>query len=127
MGLLSSSKSKSTTNVETTTQNSGFSEIQGDAAASQGNDTNNVTGAGAIGVRGEGNVLNMLDGGAIGEAFRFAETQSANTSKTLSESLASVTESARTESENTIVQLKSLAMYGLLAYAAVSVLKAVRQ
>lgn len=125
MGLFSSSKSKSSSNVTTTTQNAGFSELtDSNAVSNQGSGNQVLTGAGNVGVSGTGHTLNMLDGGAIEQAFRFAETQTASTGAALKESIAAVTESARTESENTVVQLKTLGVYAVAAWAAINVFKA---
>lgn len=113
MGLFSSSKSKSSSNVSTTTQNLGFSELSNTNAVSN---------------QGSGNVFNMLDGNAISSAFDFAKqfSEQTNTTNTaaLTESIKAVTESARTETENTVVQLKTLGIYVVAAWAAINVLKA---
>lgn len=109
MGLFSSSKS-STTNL-TETQNTGFSDISGQALALQG----------------EGNVVTFTDQGAVKFAGQVADRsfdaieQSAKLSAdSVSEAVSAVAESAREESENIIGNFKTLAIVGIIAYAAVS-------
>lgn len=100
---IGSKKSKSTTNVSTTTQNAGFSEIGGNAVA----------------VQGSGNNIQLLDQGAVEKAFSFAESVSslanASTKGIVEQSIAAVADSRKTESEN--ISGKAITYF---AYAAIA-------
>lgn len=119
MGLFDS---KSTTNQTTTSQNAGFSEIDGSAVSL------NISGAGGKGAR-QDTTINLLDAGAIGGAFDFAksaqsealrqvELAGANTRQAVTEAVSAVSESARTESENLIQQALKWGTFAVLGYAA---------
>lgn len=101
---IGSKKSSSKTSVTTTTQNSGFSEIAGNAVA----------------VQGSGNNISMLDGGAIEKAFSFAESVSSSannaTKGIVEQSIAAVADSRKTESEN--VSGKAVTYFAYVAIAA---------
>jgi len=114
--------SKSTTNQTTTSQNAGFSEIGGSALSL------NISGAAGKGAR-QDTTVNMLDGGAIAGAFGFAsdaqrealrqvELAGANSRQAVTEAVAAVSESARTESENLIQQALKWGTFAVLGYAA---------
>lgn len=126
MGLFSSSKSRSSVTNNTTTQNAGFSEIAGPAASNQGKDTNNITGNGNIGFRGNSNTVNVLDGGAIEKAFSFAENANVSAAGSVREAVASVTESARAETENIANQIKTVVIYGVVIWGGVQAFKALK-
>ena len=115
MGLFSSSKS-STTNL-TTTQNTGFSDVTGQALALQG----------------EGNVVNLTDQGALkvandiaAQAFDQVDLVNSRASSSIAQAVEAVAESAREESENLVGNFKSLAIMGILAWAVVGFAKGLR-
>lgn len=115
--------SKSTTSSRTTTQNAAFSEIGGSASSlnldvqggKKGTTTTNV---------------NVLDGGAIGQAFTFAagaqsealkqvELAGSRAAGMAKESLAAVSENARSETENvtlTAIKWGAVAAVALAAF-----------
>lgn len=124
MGLFSSSKSRSSSTVNTTTQNAGFSEVAGPAASNQGSNTNNVTGTGNIGFRGNSNSINVLDGGAIERAFDFAENANTAAAGSVRESIAAVTDAARTETESVANQIKTALIYAVVVWGGVQAFKA---
>lgn len=121
MGLWSTSKSASTTN--TTANYSTFSDLNDSVALS---------------LMGSGHNVSLLDGGAIKNAFDFAtasnnasldlvKTINSSTSRTLADSISAVSESARSESENVVLQLQRTAFYALLAWGAVSIINNARK
>lgn len=121
MGLWSTSKSASST--LTNTQNTAFSDLNDSVAMS---------------LMGSGHTVSVLDGGAIKGAFDFAQASNnasldlvkninASTSRTLAESISAVSESARSESENVVLQLQRTAFYALLAWGAVSIINNARK
>lgn len=124
MGLFSKSKSSSSSKVYTTTQNAGFSEVAGPAASNQGSDTNNITGDGNIGFRGNGNTVSVLDGGAIDRAFGFAENAMNTASGNVRESIEAVTDAARAETESVANQIKTALIYAVVVWGGVQAFKA---
>ncbi len=137
------SNSKSKNQTTTTSQNSGFSDIDGAAK-----NTSITTGSGSRAVVQESGALNLelgkkaagntikvsvLDGGAIAEAFSFATDLSEKTNATLSslttqtgstvsEAIKAVNESARTESENVLMQLTKIGFWAALLFGGLGVL-----
>lgn len=120
MGLWSTSKSSSSS--LTNTQNTAFSDLSDSVALS---------------LMGSGHTVSVLDGGAINRAFDFAQnansssldlvkTINASTTRTLADSISAVSESARSESENVVLQLQRTAFYALLAWGAVSIINKAR-
>ncbi len=95
----------SKSDASTLSQNAGFSEIGGSAMSL------NIKGGG----KKSTTVVNALDGGAVAGAFSFAgdalekslrqvELAGANTSTLVGSALNSVAESARSETENVLIQ-----------------------
>lgn len=109
--------SKSTSLSETTTQNAGFSDL---------------TSSTAVNLQGDSNTVTVTDQGAVKSAFDFASgvtmesgkllrDMSSATAQTVSESIKSVTEAGRTESENLIANIQKFAIYGIAAWAVVKI------
>lgn len=92
---------------------------------SQGNVNDLSDGSQAVNVMGDGNVVRMLDGGAIDRAFDFATDFSkdvtASNQKSISAAIQSVTESARTEAENIAINGQKYLLYGGFALALVAI------
>lgn len=97
--------SKSSAN--TTSQNAGFSEVAGPAVSL------NLTGGGKN--SSQATTVNMLDGGAVAGAFQFAgdalerslrqvEVSGSNTASIVGNAVQKVAESARSETENVLLQ-----------------------
>lgn len=114
MGFLDS-KSKSST----TSQNSGFSEIAGPATSLNVN---------AGGGKGSSTVINALDGGAVDGALRFAgdalekslrqvEIAGSSSAGLVGSALKSVAESARSETENVLIQGGKWVVIAVIAVA----------
>lgn len=112
MGLFSSSKSN-TTNV-TNTLNAGFSDIQGSAVA-LGGDNNSVyfTDQGALKIAAD----------IAAQAFGSVDMSNKQAAAGIAQAVEAVAESARDESENLISNFKTVAILGVLAWAAVSIAK----
>jgi len=94
MGLFSGSKRSSTTNT-TTAQEAGFSEVSGNAIALQGS----------------GNTVSLTDYGALAaaseiasESLRQVELAGSNARSTVGDAVRAVSESARSETENIVIQ-----------------------
>ncbi len=110
MGFFDSTSKSETT---TSSQNAGFSEIQGSASS-----LNLVTGKKSKNV-----TVNALDGGAIANAFAFAgealkqvELSGANTRGAISDAISAVSASARSEPENVAISLGKWALIAAIAY-----------
>jgi hypothetical protein len=115
-GAFNSDSKSETTN---TTQNSGFSEIGGGASSIQ------LTG----GYRSPQTItVNQLDSGAIARAFDFAgsiandalhqvELAGSNAKSTVTEAVQAVSESARSETENILIQGAKWAVIAVIAVA----------
>lgn len=116
--------SKSTTRNETVSQNAGFSEVSGPAVSV------NVKGGGKK--SSTPTTVNLLDGGAIAKSYEFAEAAMTSSARQVElagagardlvkESIAAVSENARSETENvSILALK----WGALAFIAYAALRA---
>lgn len=109
MGLLSGGNSSSSSKKETTTQNTGFSEISGQALA----------------IQGSGNAVNFLDQGAIAGAFdfakdalKFSETVNAQGAGLVSSAVGAVADSRKSESENISGKAITYISYAGIAFAA---------
>lgn len=115
MGIFDSKSSSETTN---TSQNAGFSEISGIASSL------NLT----TGKKSKYTTVNVTDGGAVksaldfaGQALKQVELAGANARGSLQDAIGSVTESARSDSENVAVTLikwgalAALVIFGLRA------------
>lgn len=109
------SKSKSST----TSQNAGFSEIAGPATSLNVN---------AGGGKSSSTVINALDGGAIAASFGFAgdalekslrqvEMAGSNTASLVGNAIKSVAESARSETENVLIQGGKWVVIAVIAVA----------
>ncbi|WP_269619944.1 hypothetical protein [Zhongshania sp. BJYM1] len=120
MGLFSGGNSRSTTEVFNTTQNTSFSELGGGNAAS---------------IQGDGNAVSFLDGGAIKEAFSFAERTNSdainvvsgvaeNAGRQTQEAVKAVSESVRTGAENIINQFGTYAAIAAVGFVVLKLFKA---
>lgn len=144
MGLFSSggmgNSDSQTTNNNT---NAGFSDINHSSINSiQDLKITNNAGKG-----GGGAVTNfsILDGGAIKDSFKFADSAldlvsktnsqaydfasdiSSSTTSQIGEAITAVSESARSETENILINLQKYALYGALVWGAVQVIRGFRQ
>jgi single-stranded DNA-specific DHH superfamily exonuclease len=68
--------------------------------------------AAIVNTNGSGNTVTLTDSGAVESAFKFAQDISETTGNTVKESIAAVTESARSETENIFINLQQFALYG---------------
>lgn len=105
-------------------QNAGFSDITGTAANIKGAGNTVQGGSGNVAVTGNKGTVNLLDGGAISEAFSFAKDISTQSTKRFSEAIQSVNESARTETENTGQGFLKVALWAVVIFGGVWAIKA---
>lgn len=109
--------SKSTTTNETTTQNTGFSDIGGSAVA----------------IQGTGNRVQFTDQGALklagqiaDRSFNQVELSNKSAFQGIAQAVDAVSTAAAEESENIVSNLKSLAFMGIIAWAVVGFSKNIR-
>ena len=111
--------SSSSARTDTTTQNAAFSEIGGAATSL------NIKAGGG---KKSHTTINALDGGAIAASFDFAkgaqtealkqvELAGAGARALVKESIAAVSENARTESENVTITIVKWGVVAVVAYA----------
>ena len=121
MGLFSggNSKSSSKQTITTTTQNASFSELSNaNAVSNQGRNNQIQSGDGNVSLRGTGNTLSILDGGAIENAFKFAESVTATNAGLVGSAVSAVAESRKSESENVTGKAITYFTYAAVAFAA---------
>lgn len=136
-------RSNSTTNSETSSNNSGFSDIRDSSINSiQGLKIANNAGGGKVGSGGDAITnFSILDGGAIKDSFEFADSAlglvskansqaydfasdiSSTTASQIGDAITKVSESARSETENILISLQKYALYGALIWGAVQVFR----
>lgn len=107
-------ESRTTTTNTTISQEAGFSEISGQA----------------LSVQGEGNQISLSDFGAINagleiarESLRQVELAGSNTANTVGQAVQAVSESARAETENIVIQGAKWAALAVMVFAAAWALK----
>lgn len=118
---------------------SSSNDKRNESAVSDINDGSSVSSIQGIETKGKNSNISfsLLDGGAIGKAFDFAGGVSAQgydfardvqktTASTVGEAVKAVSESARSETENIFINLQKYALYGLMIWGAVQILKGVK-